>query len=278
MRKAISEIEGIGKEYGYKPTIIIPAVVLRRHCDSLSHLSSGSLEIGVHGYTHTTYKHLNQKEQADQIKKAITIFRKLGLYAEGFRAPYLSKNTHTMRAVQENELLWESNHTIIWNDCISHHSSELSRFMVHAILKLYRPLDAEKNIAIPRLQGKVVSIPITLPDDEILVDRLGIKDPGKIEQIWSEILERNHQRGEILTLQLHPERIEICKRALKDLLRRASSLEHAIWLTSMEEVAKWWKEKVQFKFTFKRVSQRGYCVRWNCTDRATILCLNPHHQ
>jgi len=274
MKKAIREIEQAGKKYKYKPTIIIPAIILKRHHKFLSHLSNESLEMAIHGYTHINFEPLSLKEQVAQIMKAKDVFKEFKLTPNGFRAPYLSWNDKTTEAVQKTNLLWQSNETFIWNDFVSSQLSRWRHFMANAIHLLYNPLDAQNNVVIPRLQGELVSIPITLPDDEILIDRLGIKDSNRIEDIWTEILERAYRRGDIFVLQLHPERFQICKKSMEDLLNKATNSKHGTWIVSMREIAEWWKEKSQFRFTFEKVLQKGYQIHCKCADRATVLSRN----
>ena len=139
---------------------------------------------------------------------------------------------------------------------------------------LYNPLDGRTGVVIPRMHGDIVRIPIALPDDEILIDRLGIRDPNVISQLWSEILENTHERGHIFVLQLHPERLPICREPMEMLLDKALNSKGDVWVTGMKEVAQWWKEKSQFEFTFESVPRRGYRVHCKCTDRATILARN----
>jgi hypothetical protein len=186
----------------------------------------------------------------------------------------LSWNSYTTKAIQKNSLLWESDQTVIWNGFIDSKLSKLRHFMANAVHLLYSPHDAKKNIVIARLQDEVVHIPIMLPDDEILVDRLGIKDSNTIEKIWTDILEKIHLRGEVFVLLLHPERFPICGQVLENLLKKVSYSEQGVWVTGMTEVAEWWKEKRQFKFTFQKESKKGYRVHFKCTDRATILGRN----
>lgn len=274
MKKAVLEIERIGKKYKYKPALIIPALVLKRHRNVLSHLSDETLEFAVHGYTHRNFKHLSLDKQVAEIKKAKDVFKEYEMPVYGFRAPYLSLNSHTTEAVQKNNLLWESDETVIWNGFTDSQLSKFRHFMANAVHLLYSPLDAQENVVIARLQGEVVHIPVTLPDDEILIDRLGIKDPNEIENIWTDILKKTHQRGDIFVLQLHPERFSICKQALDGLLNKASYSMRGVWVTGMKEVAEWWKEKSQFKFTFQKESKRGYRVHRECTNRTTVLGRN----
>jgi len=272
MKKVILEIDQLGKEYHYKPTLVVPAVVLKRYQHFFTHLAKDNLEFAIHGYSHKNYKLLSLEEQISSIKRAKEVFKELNINCYGFRAPYLSWNDNTVSAVQHSNLVWESDKTIIWNGTIESHKIKINRFHQKAIHFLYNPYDAKKNISIPRLVGNVVRIPILLPDDEILIDRLGCKNSERIEEIWSEMYEGICKRGEIFVLQLHPERFQFCKYAMKNLLNKASKQD--VWITSMKDVSEWWKEKNYFKFTFQKHSQKGYRIHCKCTDRATVLCRN----
>ena len=274
MKEAVLQIQHLGKKYKYRPAMFIPALVLKRHHKLLNHLSSVDLEFAIHGYTHKNFQPLGLDEQISEIHRAKSVFEQLQIRAYGFRAPYLSWNRHTGQAVQSNDLLWESNETFIWNGFKKSGLFKLRHFMEKAIDVLYNPLDARKSVVIPRLHGDIVCIPIALPDDEILIDRLGITDSTRISRTWSEILESTYQCGHIFVLQLHPERFAICREAMEMLLDKALNSKGDVWVTGMKEVAQWWKEKSQFKFTFESVPHKGYQVHCKCTDRATILARN----
>jgi peptidoglycan/xylan/chitin deacetylase (PgdA/CDA1 family) len=275
MKNAVLEIEQIGKKYKYRPTIIVPALVLKRHHNFLGYSSDASIEFAIHGYTHKDFKPLSLHEQVSEIQKAKDVFNELEIPFYGFRAPYLSWNDSTNEAVERSQLLWESNESLMWNGFKNFGVSKSRHFTENAIQELYKPLDAKRNTVTPRMEGKTVRIPVSLPDDEILVDRLGIKDLERISQLWIEIMEDVYERGGIFVLQLHPERFHICRGAMEALLQKATAYsEPSVWVTSMREIAEWWKEKSQFQFTFEAIPERGYRVRCECTDLATILCRN----
>jgi len=126
---------------------------------------------------------LSMGEQVAQIGMAREIFNDFDMPVYGFRSPYLSRNCFTTEAIQKNNFLWESNETLICNDYLVSQELKLSSLMRDAIHLLYSPLDAQENVVIPRLLGEVVGIPVTLPDDEILIERLGIIDSNTIESI-----------------------------------------------------------------------------------------------
>jgi len=203
MKRAVSEIQQFGKKYNYQPALI----VLKRYNGFFKLFANNGLEFSAHGYVHRDLKTLSLREQIIQIGMAKEIFNGLGVPVYGFRSPYLSRNRFTTEAIQENGFLWESNETLIWKDYLISQELKLRNFMRDAIRFLYNPFDAQQNVVIPRLLGEVVGIPVTLPDDEMLIDRFGIVDSKTIESIWVAILEKTRERGDIFVLQLHPERL-----------------------------------------------------------------------
>ena len=274
MKRAVSEIQQIGKKYSYRPALIIPSVVLRRYNRFFDLFSNDGLELFAHGHVHKDFKSLNLSKQVAQIGSAGEIFNNFDMPIYGFRSPYPRRNGYTAETIQKNNFQWESNETLICNDYLVSQEIKLNSLMRNAIHLLYSPIDVQEDVVIPRILGEIVGIPVTLPDDEILIDRLGITDSNTIEGIWGNILEKTREQGGIFVLQLNPERFAIYRDATEGLLNRASRPGQGIWLTSMKEVAEWWKEKSQFEVGFGSVPQKGYMVKCKCTDRAVVLCRN----
>jgi hypothetical protein len=109
-------------------------------------------------------------------------------------------------------------------------------------LDFYKPWDVDLRPSLPMLNDNLVEIPVSLPDDEILIERLD-GDEILIESVWKHILYQSYQRGELFTLQLHPERIWICQNALSTIIREARLLFPTVWCARMDEVAAWWKAR-----------------------------------
>src|SRR5205814_5729138 len=81
----------------------------------------------------------------------------------------------------------------------------------------------------PFFEGALLRIPTSIPDDEMLFDRLRITNPEEVGQIWSKVVERIYRLGGIYTLNLHPERAILCKRALDILLSCARNQPLSVW-------------------------------------------------
>jgi hypothetical protein len=128
----------------------------------------------------------------------------------------------------------------MWDALDSRDLAPSAKTAYERAIAFYDPWHASERLSLPRLGDHLVEIPVSLPDDEILVDRLSGKGSSSIEQTWQDILSQTYQRGEIFTLQLHPERIAICVDALSLLLDKARTLLPAVWIARMDEIAAWW--------------------------------------
>ena len=90
-------------------------------------------------------------------------------------------------------------------------------------LKLFQALPCSIYALRPQFEGGLLRIPTSIPDDEMLFDRLRITDPLEVGQIWSRVMQRVYDYGGLYTLNLHPERGVLCRQALDMLLSYAHS-------------------------------------------------------
>lgn len=273
MNDVVSSINQLGIKYNFKPAMIVPAVVLQRHKGLLKYATNSNLEFAIHGHTHKNHRPWSLEKQKTEVVKAKVVFDDLGMPYCGFRAPYLSCNSETDDALEMSGMLWNSDQGIMWN----HNNGQLPKhrhYMEKAIQFLYSPADSDKTLAIPRMHGQMVCIPLVFPDDEILIDRFGIKNPDRIAQIWNNILDQTNARGDVFVLQLHPERFCFCQKAMDALLDVIVKSDKCIWVTDMYEIAKWWKERSEFNFIIVEQSEKCFEIQCECSDRATILTKN----
>jgi len=89
----------------------------------------------------------------------------------------------------------------------------------------------------------LTEIPVSLPDDEIILDRLGGEANGLVEKAWRHILSQTYQWGELFRIQLHPERITLCADDLSVVLTEACALTPSVWLARLDEIATWWRAR-----------------------------------
>jgi hypothetical protein len=205
------------------------------------------LELAVHGLHHIDYSLLNAETQVIHLGQARDIFRKLGIPVTGFRCPYLRWNYETLAALRATGFLYDSSQALTLGSLGSLNTDTYRR-----VLDFYRAETAQERLALPVWTDGLIRIPYCLPDDEALVDRLHVTDPGEMAQIWLGMLDATYQSGELFTLGLHPERIHLCQEALQAVLKKARSLSPSVWIARLDEIVHWFQLLGQATFEYER--------------------------
>lgn len=214
-------------------TFPITAKVLERHHE-LAGILDG-MEVAVHGLRHRNLTGLETNRQIAMMKEAIGIFRSVGLQTNGFRAPYLRWSDSMMEAVSGAGFLYDSSVPSGWS-CGSEFDSLAE--MTEALRSYGIGGTANK---LPTMRSRLVEMPVAIPDDEILIDKLGITNPEQLSRALTAMTAAAIQSGGHLVLQLHPERYGFFEKALDEVLKRA--LGEGAWVAPLGEVAVWWLEK-----------------------------------
>jgi peptidoglycan/xylan/chitin deacetylase (PgdA/CDA1 family) len=276
-RRALYSIIASLKQPGIDavPTFFIPAVVLNRHPRLIAEIARQGVEIGIHGYVHNDYRFLSKCEQYQQTQQAIQIFKQTQIPYAGFRNPYLGWTDESHQIFAELGLIYESNDAVIHEVINPNQLSPLIRSGYIKSLALFQAIPCTSYTLrphmVPQCMPPLLSIPVSLPDDEMLFDRLRITDQKEVGHIWSNIMRRVYDLGGIYTLNLHPERGVLCKPSLDLLLATARSQVLPVWITRLGDVAQWWKERTQFRLHMTMCSPGCWRVEATCTPRATLL-------
>lgn len=236
MERRLLALHRILERHGCRATLPVTAAAVARNPDVMYRFASISIELAVHGYHHVDHSGLTADAQVEQLGRARRLLEANGVSAVGFRAPYFRWNDGTLEALRANGFLYDSsqatNHPI---------DAELETDDYIRGLAFYRAIPAEARPVVPTLEEGLVRIPCCLPDDEALVDRLRIRSPEAIARLWLGIFRATDQRGELLTLQVHPERIEACAAGVDAVLQAARATRPGTWVACLEEIANWWR-------------------------------------
>jgi peptidoglycan/xylan/chitin deacetylase (PgdA/CDA1 family) len=270
-QKALQTVYGCLQQYNAAPTFFIPAVVLRRHPALIAELAQAGAEIGIHGYVHNDYRTLSKHEQYKQTKQAISVFQRTQIPYQGFRNPYLGWTEESLHVFTELGFSYESNEAIIHDVIDLGHFSPLLRSGLEKSLALFQALPCNACTLRPHFEGPLLRIPTSIPDDEIVFDRLRIISAEEVGDILSRIMQRVYDLGGLYVLNLHPERAVLCKQALDKLLSHASSRPLPVWQACLKDIAQWWKEHSQFRFHITQLAPHRWRVEATCTPRATLL-------
>ena len=210
------------------PTIPITARILERHPDLRSEL--GAVDPAVHGYRHVAYARMSPSEQGRDLDAALRVFASHGLSARGFRAPYLRANEATRQLLRERGFLYDSSAASFALPNDDPVATEARR------LAGVRYGDVQSGPSMQAFHEGLVELPVSLPDDELLVDGLGISSPEAIARIFGRLVDVANSRGSLLVLQVHPERFPLFADAITRVVRRATDL--GAWRASLSEIAK----------------------------------------
>lgn len=240
---------------GVKATFFIPAKIFERYSKDLKKINSDSIEWGIHGCVHNDLSVLDKEAQEEELKKAIEIFDRCGIDFIGFRAPYLRTNSYTLEAISKSgRFLYASTDTILWDEAYNGKQAYYKW-----IKDFYHP-DLHSDISsLPRIEAGIMTLPVLLPDDDVLVDRERF-GKSEVSTLWGRILEECHKKNEVFVLQLHPERIYELDTVLVDLIKKAKMFTPPLWITSLNEIARWEKINEKGGNSWPDGHQGAFCI------------------
>jgi peptidoglycan/xylan/chitin deacetylase (PgdA/CDA1 family) len=271
IRKALYAIIGTSRKYSTAPTFFIPAVVLHRHPKLIAKIAHDGTELGIHGYVHNDYRFLSEAEQYNQTQRAIAVFEQVHIPFHGFRNPYLGWTEASLRVFATLHFAYESNEAVLHDVVDVDALSPLLRSGYQKSLALFQAMPCTAYTLRPHFEGQLLRIPTSIPDDEMLFDRLRVTNPKEIGKIWSQVMQRVYELGGLYTLNLHPERGVLCQQALDILLSYAHTTLQSVWLARLQDIAQWWKARSQFSFSITPLADQVWQVAATCTPEATIV-------
>jgi peptidoglycan/xylan/chitin deacetylase (PgdA/CDA1 family) len=242
-------------EYAIRPTFPITALPMSRNPKFAHRLIERGAELG-YAWSHIDLSALDLAGQRAHMGRAVELFRNCSVPFTGFRAPYLHWNEDTMRVVAEFQFRYSSNQTIWWNVIDEKPLDARAKEGLARGMQFYKPVPAAELRSLPFRRDGFIEIPVSLPDDEIPLDRMYIHDAAYLGAMWRGIFDQVYERGELFTLQLHPERIDFFREALRGLLAHARSREPGVWIATLDEIARWWEAKAHNRAQFVRDGDR----------------------
>lgn len=251
MASRLDRYQTAAAEFGSRPTWPTTACVLARHPDMLRRYADAGAELAVHGLVHGDHALLDYETQRDTIARAVDIFERAGISPTGFRGPYLRYNDATVQVLRELGFRWHSSQAFAFPRYDARGNALPGNRAYELALELYAARDATRLAVRPRSVDGLVDIPVAIPDDEIILERLHLDDAAAIAE-WSRILEISYERGDLFTVQLHPERILELEGALRATLTKAASRCPRVFIARLDEIAEWWRRRQQFKLAVTR--------------------------
>jgi len=272
MERALDQFVRILNEFNFSATFPATAVAVERRPEVFQRYQAQGIEFAVHGYTHIDYAQLAPDRQQAHLQQGREIFSRFGLAATGFRSPYLRRSEFLHQTVATAGFTYVSNQPVMWDVLDLDELSAAAQTGYRRAVDYYQPQRPAQYVSTPRLINDLVEIPVSLPDDEILLDRLGSGGAGEsVETTWLKILAQTYQRGELFTIQLHPERIAACAAGLRAALAKAQTLSPKVWVARLDELASWWREKADTSYQITTIDEQTVRVEISTPAALTIL-------
>lgn len=258
-------------EYAIRPTFPITALPMSRNPKFAHRLIDRGAELAVHAWSHIDLSALDLAGQRQHMGRAVELFRNCAVPFTGFRAPYLHWNDDTMRVVSEFQFRYSSNQTVWWDVIDVGPLGAEARAGLARGQAFYRPIQAGEYRVLPFRRDGFIEIPVSLPDDEIPLDRMYIHDVNYLAGMWRRIFELSYARGELMTLQLHPERIDFFADALRGLLSHVRGCDPKVWVATLDEIARWWDAKSHNRAQFVRDGNQFRVEVQTCRDAVVMV-------
>ena len=269
MGRRLDRYESLAAAHGVRPTWPTTACVLERHPELLRRYAERGVELALHGLVHGDHAALDHARQRETIARAIELFERSGIRASGFRGPYLRYNSATLDVLRALGVRWHSSQAVAF-PLVSRDLDQRAVTQFALALRLYAAVDAQTVAVRPRLRDGLVDIPVAVPDDEILLDRLRLSEPA-LSAEWQHILELTYERGDLFTIQLHPERIHELGRALDASLAAARGRTPAIYIARLDDIASWWLRRARFSLRVTPGGAGRVLVSLDADTDATLL-------
>ena len=261
-------------EQAIRPTFPITALPMSRNPSFAHRLLERGAELAVHAWSHIDLSALDLEGQRAHMSRAVDLFRSCSVPFTGFRAPYLHWNEDTMRVVSEFQFRYSSNQTVWWDVLDVATMTPMQKTGMERGLAFYQPVPVSELRVLPFRRDGFIEIPVSLPDDEIPLDRMYIHDVEYLAAMWRRILEASYARGELFTLQLHPERIDFFADALRGLLSDARAKQPPIWIATLDQIAQWWESKARNRAQFVRDGERFRVEIDACAGSTVVVSAN----
>jgi len=251
-RKTAKDLEvllEVTDRYGVHPTLPVTAVTARRNPEIIRHLQDRGVEVAAHGYVHNDYASLPRERQFEQVKLARSQLEELGFYIQGWRCPYSRWNDDTLDALKATGFKYDATPVYEW-DAFSREDIPMSleaRADYERLCALFNVRDASKHAVLPWTRDGLLQIPMSIPQDEDMVDRLHL-DEATMSRVWTRVLQDSREAGEAFVICLHPERARLCRQPLDDTLSQARAYGD-VWLAGLGEIAAWWERRRSSRVT-----------------------------
>ncbi len=252
-----------------KGTFFVTGILFQRHLKLISRLKDQGHCLAVHGHFHVRMDLYSRDSQEEMVKTGAEVFHSHGLNPSGFRPPYLNYNQDTLEALESAGYSWTSCRYIL-NDIPGPGNGSAVK-----LNELYHIYLLAEQVSLPREENGIIDIPVTGPDDELMIDRYRITNPEKMLEIWLKTWRECHRRGEIYHLMFHPERFLLLSGQVERLITNIRKEGESVWFATLSEIAEWWRLRAEVGIELSREGDQFIAFFRNMPELGTVLLNNP---
>lgn len=267
--RLLEEFDKVFIRNNIKGTFFISAVLLKRHAGLIEKLKNQGHLLGVHGHYHVRMDLYHRLSQEKMVKAGAEAFKAGNLDPSGFRPPYLNYNQDTLDALKSAGYSWTSCRYLL-NDLPGPGNGSAVK-----LNELYHIRLLAEQVSLPREEDGIIDVPVTGPDDELMIDRYQITDPEVMLETWLKTWRACHKNGELYHLMFHPERFLLLSGQVEKLLREIRKKGDAVWVTNLSAIAEWWRLRSEVEIELSREGDSPVAFFRSFPERGTVLLCNP---
>lgn len=268
----LSILMDVVERHGVCPTLLITAVTALRHADIIRGLRDRGAEMAAHGYVHNDYASLSAEQQRRQVQAARTSLEGLGLAIRGWRCPYSRWNGDTLTALGAAGFEYDATPVYDWPAYQQERIplSDDAREDYQRFVDLSSARDALTHVVLPTVVEGLVQLPMSIPQDEDMVDRLHL-DLDSMSRVWIRMIRDMRERGEIFVMCLHPERAALFAASLDAALKEARRVGD-VWIAPCGEIADWWRTRDSAQLSVEPAAEGCWRIAVTGPDAMETVC------
>jgi len=182
-------------------------------------------EVAVHGFNHVNYSYVTERQQDEDIRKAVAAYKALGIKVYGFRAPYNIYTDASPKLVEKHGFLWDIG--IGFN-------------------KKYREGNSLFRVQVDGHDSSFVCVPLSRLSDDYLIDIHGLSNL-QMEKKLKHAIKETREKGGVIMFDLHPIRMGQTKyiTVLNSLVKYGTELGG--WFPTVTEAVNHWNNHGNWK-------------------------------
>ena len=276
MENTLADFVRWANALGITPTLPVTASVVGRHPKLFRDLlDRQSVELAVHGYRHVDYTSLEMDRCAQHLTRAVELFQKHRIPFQGIRFPFLRVNESLLRLLPSFGFVWDSSEATVSDFSPPEGVGKRRRDSYEHIMDSYAHYSGQNRSVLPRFKNGLMELPVSLPDDDILLERLGLSRRD-VQSALGRMQRQSEEGGGLVVYQLHPERFPWFRRAFQNVLKSIES-KPWVWRTTLSELSAWWRERSQCRMDLKPSNAKAYRLSFGGSARMHVLMKNPQN-